>query len=86
MRAAARVFFTNSMLRQLYDALRFAIADFFDVPWQAVIAMLTVTGLLSAYAFVRTNYSWNSHQLLQLSLLAGAFIVLAIAGKTLNRR
>lgn len=74
------------MLRQILQALRFAIADFFDISWLGVAALLVVIVLLGIIAFIRTNYSWNSHQLLTLLLFAGVFIALAVAGKTLNHR
>ena len=42
------------MIRQICEALRFAVLDFFNVPWQAVVWMLTIVVLLIAFAYFRT--------------------------------
>ena len=45
------------MLRQLRQALRFAIADFLRVPLAGVLTMLAVIALLVSLVTVRTLYT-----------------------------
>ena len=74
------------MLRQLLQALRLSIADFFDVPWPAVAAMLAMIVLLCAYAYLRTNYFALSYGVPGKLLWLGVFIALGVAGNYLRRR
>ncbi len=74
------------MLRQVLQALRFAIADFFDVPWQSVVAMLAAVLLLGLCAYVRTIYGASSHHVLQAMLLMGGLIGVSAAGNYFKRR
>ncbi len=74
------------MLSQLLQALRFAIADFFAVPWPAVAALSVAVLCMGAFAYVRTVYSLSSHQMLQAALLMGALIGAYAAGNYLKRR
>lgn len=74
------------MLRQITQALRFAIADFFDVPAPAVAALLVAILFLVAGAYVRTIYGASSHFLLQMALLAGALIGIRAAINSFKRR
>ena len=74
------------MLRQLLQAARYAIADFFDVSWQAVAAMLAVIALLCAFAVLRTQHFALANGGPGAALLLGVFIALGIAGNHLRRR
>ena len=74
------------MFRQLYDALRFAISDFFDVPWQGVAALFATVLFLIAAAYVRTIYGTSSHSILQWALITGALLALFAAGNHLKKR
>ncbi len=74
------------MLRQILQALRFSIADFFDVPARGVAALLVAVLFLVAGAYVRTVYGASSHNLWQWTLIAGALIALGIAGNHLKKR
>ena len=73
------------MLRQLYDALRFAIAEFFDVPPLGVAAMLATVALLCAYAYLRTNYFAFSYRWPGGLVLLAVFIALGFARNNLRR-
>ena len=74
------------MLRQLLQALRLSIADFFDVPWPAVAAMSAVVFCLGASAYLRTIYGASSHFGLQAMLLLGALIGVYAATNYFKRR
>ncbi len=74
------------MLRQLLQAIRFAIADFFAVPWPAVAAMLVLIVLLCAFAYLRIYHFALSQSWLGAVLFLGVFFVLSAAGNYLRRR
>lgn len=71
------------MLRQLRDAVRFAIADFFDVPWQGILTMLAFIAAIGIYGYLRLFYfgAWG----LRFAVLA-VVAVLAYAGTGYIRR
>ena len=73
------------MLRQLRDALRFAIADFFDVPAWGVTIMLAVIALLIVLAYVRTTTTMSETGGLPM-LLGGSVLILLYAGDRFFRR
>lgn len=74
------------MLRQLLQALRYAIADFFDVPWPGVAALLAVVSCLVARAYIRTIYGASSHNISQGLLMMGALIGIYAAKNHLKKR
>ena len=75
-----------SMLRQILQALRFAISDFFDVPWLGVAALAASILFLVANAYIRTIYGVSSHRMVQWALIAGALLALLAAGNHLKNR
>ena len=74
------------MLRQIIQALRYSIEDFFNVPWPAVAALLAVVILLGFGAYLRTIYGVSSHFALQMLLLLGACVGLAITKNGFKKR
>lgn len=74
------------MLRQLLQALRFDIEDFFAVPAPAVAALLASVICLGACVYIRTVYFSSSHQTLQWLLLGGALTGFSIAGRYFKKR
>ena len=74
------------MWRQFLDALRDIIADFFEVPWQTVAAMLAVIALLIVMIYVRTTTMLLQTGGVRMLLSFGILLALAVAGNTLRRR
>ena len=74
------------MLRQLREALRYAVADFFDVSWQSVAALLALIALLAAYAFLRTFHFALSYRWPGGVLLLGVGLALFVARNYFRRR
>ena len=73
------------MLRQLRDALRFALADFFDVPRLGILVMLAVIALLVVLVWVRTTTSILQTGGLRMLLGIGVLIALWAARDYLRR-
>ncbi len=74
------------MLRQILQALGFAVADFFDVPWPGVAALSVAIFCLGAVAYARTIYGSSSHFALQMVLLLGALASIRAAKNYFNNR
>ncbi len=74
------------MLRQLRDALRFAIADFFDVPVAGVLTMLALIAVLVALVTIRTTTTMLETGGLRTLVGIAALLLLVAAGQTIRRR
>ena len=74
------------MLRQLLQAARYAIADFFDVSWPAVAAMLAVIALLCVFAVLRTQHFALANSGPGALLFLGVWVALYAARNYLRRR
>ena len=74
------------MLRQILQALRFAVADFFDVPWQLVLIILGAIVVFLFDAYVRTVAGPMALWGLRTVLTVGAYFVLRAAFDSYSQR